>query len=71
MEADGRSGDQQNASRVQKFEERDLSREYLKFRARRFDESEMSREALEAGRGPVLGLSLFSLSLENIADVPD
>ena len=71
VEADGRSGDQQNASRVQKFGERDLSREYLKFRVRRFDESEMSREALEAGRGPVLGLSLFSLSLENIADVPD
>jgi len=71
VEADGRSGDQQNASRVQKFEERDLSREYLKFRVRRFDESEMSREALETGRGPVLGLPLFSLSLENIADVPD
>ena len=31
VEADGRSEDQQNAFRVPKFEESDLSREYLKF----------------------------------------
>ena len=71
VEADGRSEDQQNASRVRKLEESNLSREDLKFRGRRFDESEMSREHSKPDASLSWGGPLFSSSLDkdNSADV--
>ena len=71
VEADGRSEDQQNASRVRKLEESNLSREDLKFRGRRFDESEMSREHSKPDARLSWGRPLFSSSLDkdNSADV--
>jgi hypothetical protein len=70
VEADGRSEDQQNASRVRKLKESNLSREDLKSWGRRLDESEMSREHSKPDASLSWGGPLFSSSLDkdNIAD---